>query len=119
MTSEYTCKKCHGDKVIASPVSVVRICHQCNGKGSTDWISHAMGSDHAFEPPDNQVLHNIAMRNIQQLVSEIERQGLVIGITIGVNVNFHNQRASEMEYMLQPSLVIPKSAKTNVPKIGD
>ena len=98
-----TCRRCGGQKVVEIPMSIGRICPQCNGKGHVDWVSYAMDSKRAYESPNEQLLYRIVMRNIQTLRQEIIDQGTQLGLVVDVALIMKDERQFEREYMLKPS----------------
>ena len=96
--------------MVEGPISVGRICPQCNGKGHTDWITNAMGGKYNYQEPDHQLLYNMVIRNIQELTTEIKQQGMQLGVVIDVNIEMRNERDFMNDYMIQarPSQIIPR-----------
>lgn len=89
---DYKCRECHGRKIIdANSIILGRVCPICNGRGRSDWIVHAMGTRNPYEPPNDQFLHNLIMKNIQMLVHEIHMQALELGIFADVSVEFKDR----------------------------
>jgi len=80
-----------GRKIVRGHSIIDRVCPACHGRGRKDWITYAMGEKNPYEPPDHQFLHNLVMRNIQILVSEIHMQALELGITADVSVEFKHR----------------------------
>lgn len=88
---DYICRECHGRKIVDTRCIIGRVCPLCNGQGRSDWITHAMGGENPYKPPELQFLHNLIMKNIQSLVNEIHMQALELGITADVKVEFEDR----------------------------
>ena len=104
----YDCRTCHGNRAIRQVVHLHEVCPMCQGDGSVDWVTHAMGG-RSTTHPSMSFLHNLMQRNIHILMDEIKRQGMRVGINVDIDIRFENERDRYERMMLQPQqpLIFP------------
>jgi len=97
------CKVCHGNKAIRDVIEIRCICPRCKGKGKTDWVSNAMNY-YTNDPPNHQLVYNIAMQNIQVLVDKIRKQGFQVGVMIDVDIKMTRDSAEFYASRFYPNI---------------
>ncbi len=78
------CNKCYGEGIISinySPLELTTLCPTCNGHGDLYWIDNIIKRGVIEDKVKLSV-----QQNVGNLINEITRQGLIIGLTLRVEI---------------------------------
>ena len=97
----YNCRTCHGNRTIGQVIHLHEVCPRCNGDGSVDWVTHAMGG-RTDTRPSISFMHNLMQKNIHILMDEIKRQGSRVGVRIDVDIRMERESDLYERMMIRP-----------------
>lgn len=87
------CLSCNGNGITYRKIDIYAPCYNCNSSGRVPFVDNVIPKNN---PPDLDVMHQIAERNVHILTRYIREEYAKIGVEIDIRINFPNPNRSSI-----------------------